>query len=298
MTIDDLSIRYPHRATQWQLRTRTLVLPRRPLLMGIVNVTPDSFSDGGKFFEPQQAIDQALKLVDDGADLLDIGGESTRPYALPVSVDEELRRVIPVLQGILQHTTVPVSIDTCKPQVAAAALAVGAEIINDVTGLSDPGMIELARDSGAGVCVMHMQGTPQTMQDKPAYDDVVEDIFAYLAQRKAALIAAGIPTARICLDPGVGFGKTHQHNLTLAAHCDRFHDLGEPLLVGHSRKGFIGKILGDKTADRTAGNVGVALALARQGVQVLRMHDIRPVREALLLFESVGGIDGRTIALE
>jgi dihydropteroate synthase len=293
MTIDDLFIRYPRRATQWQLRTRTLALSRRPLLMGIVNVTPDSFSDGGQFFDAQRAIDHALQLVDEGADLLDIGGESTRPYATQVDVDEELRRVLPVVEAICQRTTVPVSIDTAKPQVAAAAVAAGAEIINDITGLTHPAMIQLARDSFAGVCAMHMQGTPQTMQDNPQYHDVVEEIVDYLAQRRTALIAAGIVPARICLDPGVGFGKTHQHNLTLAARCDRFHDLGQPVLVGHSRKGFIGKVLGDKTADRTAGNIGVALGLARQGVQILRVHEIRPIRDALLLYEAVGGIDGR-----
>jgi dihydropteroate synthase len=293
MTIDDLSIRYPHRATQWQLRTRTLALSRRPLLMGIVNVTPDSFSDGGKFFDPQRAIDQARQLVDDGADLLDIGGESTRPYATPVTAEEEMRRVLPVIEAICQRSKVPVSIDTFKPQVAAAAIAAGAEIINDITGLSDPAMIELARDASAAVCVMHMQGTPQTMQDDPQYGDVVEEVFDYLSQRKSALVAAGIAPGRICLDPGIGFGKTHQHNLTLAAHCDRFHDLGQPLLVGHSRKGFIGKVLGNKTADRASGNIGIALALARQGVQMVRVHDVRPIREALMLFEAVGGIDGR-----
>jgi dihydropteroate synthase len=293
MTIDDLSIRYPDRATQWQLRTRALALPRRPLLMGIINVTPDSFSDGGRFFDSQRAIDHALKLIEDGADLLDIGGESTRPYATPVDADEELRRVLPVIEGICRQTKIPVSIDTSKPQVAAAAIAAGAEIINDISGFTDPAMIDVARTSAAGICIMHMQGTPQTMQDKPAYDDVVEEILDYLQERKASLVAAGIAPAHICLDPGIGFGKTHQHNLTLAAHCDRFHDLAQPLLVGHSRKGFIGKVLGDKTADRTAGNIGVALALARQGVQILRVHDIRPIREALLLFEAVGGIDGR-----
>ena len=294
MTIDDLSIRYPHRATAWQLRTRTLALPRRPLLMGIVNVTPDSFSDGGKFFDPQHAIDHALKLVEEGADLLDIGGESTRPYATPVDADEELRRVLPVIEAICGQTRIPVSIDTSKPEVAAAAIAAGAEVINDITGFADTAMIDVALGAAAGICVMHMQGTPQTMQDNPNYGDVVEEILEYLNQRKSALVAAGVSPGRICLDPGVGFGKTHQHNLTLAAHCDRFHNLGQPLLVGHSRKGFIGKVLGDKTADRTAGNTGIALALARQGVQILRVHDIRPVREALLLFEAVGGIDGRT----
>jgi dihydropteroate synthase len=293
MAIDDLSIRYPLRAKTWQLRSRSLSLERRPLLMGIVNVTPDSFSDGGQYFDAQRAIDHALRLVEDGADMLDIGGESTRPYSTPVPVNEELRRVLPVLHAVCQRTKTPISIDTSKPQVAAAAVDAGAEIINDITGLVDPAMIAVAKETGAGVCAMHMQGTPQTMQDNPFYNDVVEDIYCYLAERLAALVAAGLEPHRICLDPGIGFGKSHDHNLTLAANCDRFHELGRPLLAGPSRKGFIGKILGDKLTDRTAGTVGVALSLARQGVQILRVHDIRSIREALLLFEATGGIDGR-----
>jgi dihydropteroate synthase len=266
--------------------------------MGIVNVTPDSFSDGGRFFDHQRAIEQALQLVDEGADLLDIGGESTRPYATPVAAEEELSRVLPVVEALCRRTAIPLSIDTSKASVARAAIGAGAEIINDITGLTgDPQMVEVARDTNAGVCVMHMLGTPQTMQDSPQYGDVVEDIFRYLHDRAAALVAAGIERNRLCIDPGIGFGKTHQHNLTLAARCDRYHDLGYPVLAGHSRKGFIGKVLGDKAADRTAGTVGVALALARQGIQILRVHDVRPVREALLLFEAVGGIDGRELEL-
>jgi dihydropteroate synthase len=187
---------------------------------------------------------------------------------------------------------VPVSIDTSKAAVAREALAAGAEIVNDVTGLAgDPAMLTLAIESGAGVCVMHMRGTPQTMQNDPVYDDVVAEIHAYLRQRRDALLAAGLERERICLDPGIGFGKTHVHNLTLMANCRRFLDLGCPLLVGHSRKGFIGKVLGDAEADRTAGAVGAALSLARQGVQILRVHDIRPLRDALLLFEACGGLD-------
>jgi dihydropteroate synthase len=287
------------RATSWKLRTRTLHFGRRPLLMGIVNVTPDSFSDGGQFFDRHAAVVHAQRLAAEGADILDVGGESTRPYSAPVSEAEELARVVPVISQIRQHLPGAIlSIDTSKAAVAKAALDMGAEIINDVTGLAgDPSMIELARSSGAGVCAMHMQGKPQTMQDNPFYDDVVEDIYMYLCQRRDALLAAGIERERICLDPGVGFGKTHQHNLTLMAHCERFHELGCPLLVGHSRKGFIGKVLGDKEGDRTAGTVGGALALARQGVQVLRVHDVRAVREALLLFEACGGIDGQEAQL-
>jgi len=288
-----LQARFPTRATRWRLRTRELALPRRPLLMGIVNVTPDSFSDGGRFYSPRAAIDQALQLEAEGADLIDLGGESTRPYAEIVSPEEELRRVLPVIEAVCAHVRVPVSIDTSKPAVARAALRVGAEIINDVSGLRDPAMVAVAAESGAGVCAMHMLGTPQTMQDDPQYADVVREVALYLRERRDALAAAGIERARIALDPGIGFGKTHQHNLDLLAACGRLHELGCPLLVGHSRKGFIAKVLGDKEADRTQGTVGTALAVAAQGVQILRVHDVRAVREALLLFEASGGIDGR-----
>jgi dihydropteroate synthase len=292
--------RYPNRAILWKLRTRTLHFGRRPLLMGIVNVTPDSFSDGGKHFSTRAAIDHALRLLDEGADLLDIGGESTRPYSEPVGIGEELRRVVPVVEGVLRgRPEAIVSIDTSKSEVAQAAVALGAEIVNDVSGFTRDGrLVDVARSSGAGVCAMHMQGTPQTMQDNPFYDDVVEDIYAYLCQRRDHLLASGIERECICLDPGIGFGKTHQPNLALMAHCDRFHDLVCPLLVGHSRKGFIGKVLGNKESDRTAGTVGSALALAQQGVQIIRVHDVRPVREALHLFEACGGIDGVEAQLE
>jgi len=295
---DQFEQRFPQPADVWQLRTRTLRLGRRPLLMGIVNVTPDSFSDGGKFFDPSSAIDHALQLVADGADLLDIGGESTRPYADPVGTEEELDRVAPVIEALARQTDVRLSIDTTKAKVASAAAAHGAEIINDISGLTaDPAMIEVARQTKMGVCAMHMRGTPQTMQDDPRYDDVVSEILEYLRQRRDVLLAAGIDAERICLDPGIGFGKTHQHNLTLMANCDRFHQLGCPLLVGHSRKGFLGKLLGDKQADRTSATVGGALALAAQGVQIIRVHDVRPVREALLAFEACGGIDGTELQL-
>jgi dihydropteroate synthase len=298
------------RSTTWKLRTRTLQFGRRPLLMGIVNVTPDSFSDGGQFLDRHAAVAHALRLAADGADILDIGGESTRPYSSTVNEAEELARVVPVISQIRQHLPEAIlSIDTSKAAVAKAALEMGAEIINDVTGLTgDPAMIDVATASGAGICAMHMQGTPQTMQDNPFYDDVVEDIYMFLCQRRDALLAAGIERERICLDPGIGFGKTHQHNLTLMAHCDRFHELGCPLLVGHSRKGFIGKVLElakprpvvavpTEQADRTAGTIGGALALARQGVQLLRVHDVRAVREAILLFDACGGIDGSEVWL-
>lgn len=288
-----LKEKLPARVTRWQLRTRELSFSKIPVLMGIVNVTPDSFSDGGKFFDPLRAVEHALRLVEQGAQVLDIGGESTRPYSTPVTADEELRRVIPVIQALAEKTSVPLSIDTSKFEVAREAIAAGAEIINDITAFEgDVRMLPFAAESRAGVCAMHIQGTPQTMQDDPTYADVVGEIKSYLQQRRDALVRAGIELPRICLDPGVGFGKTHQHNLTLLANCWRFHDLGCPLLVGHSRKGFIGKVLGDKDADRTAGTVGVSLALAQQGIQVLRVHEVQPVRQALQLFAAVGGIDG------
>ena len=294
-----LAQRFPHRATRWRLRTRELTMHNRPLVMGIVNVTPDSFSDGGKFHEANIAIKHGLQLAADGADILDIGGESTRPYSTPVSADEELRRTIEVVRGLREQCDIPISIDTSKATVAAAAIDAGAEIINDITGLAgDAAMISVACDSQAGICAMHMQGTPQTMQDDPRYESVVDDILRYLKQRRDALVEAGVELERICLDPGIGFGKTHQHNLTLMANASHFHELGCPLLVGHSRKGFIGKLLGDKDADRTAATVGAALSLAAQGVQIIRVHDVKPLRDALLLFAATGGIDGREFQIE
>ena len=279
------------RASEWRLRTKSLELPAVPRVMGIVNVTPDSFSDGGRFFDSTAAIDHALRMVEQGADILDVGGESTRPYSIPVPVDEELRRTIPVVEALVARSSVPVSIDTSKARVAREAIAAGAEIINDVTALTgDPDMVATALETRAGLCAMHMRGTPQTMQDDPRYDDVVDDIGRYLTARRDALVAAGVPLERICLDPGVGFGQTHRHAVELLARCGELHSLGCPLLIGHSRKSFIGWVLGDKQADRTAGTVGVALAMARQGVQIVRVHDVAPVRQALLLFAATGGL--------
>lgn len=267
----------------WQAGQRRLTFESGPALMGIVNVTPDSFSDGGKFFSPSDAVDHALRLEDEGATILDIGGESTRPYSEAVAVDDELRRVVPVLESLADRVSAVLSIDTSKAAVAKAAVDLGAGIINDVTGLAgDPAMIEIARSCQAGVCAMHMQGTPQTMQDAPSYTDVTEEIFNYLVARRDALLAAGIDAARICLDPGIGFGKSHEHNIQLIRECGKFHETNCPILVGHSRKGFIGKLAGDKSAERTSGSVAVSLELARKGVQVLRIHDVGQTRRALL----------------
>ncbi len=276
----------------WQLRTRRLSWQQLPLLMGIINVTPDSFSDGGRFCTPETAVEHALALVAQGADILDVGGESTRPYAEAVSADEELRRVLPVVQALRNATDVPISVDTSKAVVAQAALDLGAEIINDVTGLQgDPQMLDVVRHTGAAVCVMHMLGTPATMQDDPSYQDVVAEVRDYLRERRDQLVACGIEPARICLDPGIGFGKTTAHNLALLRHARQFVTLDCPVLIGHSRKGFIGQVLQDEKADRTAGTIGVALAVAMQGVAVLRVHDVAPVRHALQLFAACGGLE-------
>ena len=252
-------------SNSWQLRTQTLTIQRVPLIMGIVNVTPDSFSDGGKFADTSRATQHALELAQHGAAILDIGGESTRPYSTSVEVTEEIKRVVPVIEAIARETNVPISIDTSKAAVAQAAIDAGAEIINDVTGLTgDPDMIKVAKETGAGICAMHMQGTPQTMQDNPEYDDVVGEILEYLRLRKEHLMDSGIEQEKICLDPGIGFGKTHAHNLELLARCQEFHQLQCPILVGHSRKGFIGHILEDKTADRDSGTLAITLMLAQK----------------------------------
>ncbi|MDA7878860.1 dihydropteroate synthase [bacterium] len=262
--------------------------------MGIVNVTPDSFSDGGKFIETDRAIDHALKLASEGAGILDIGGESTRPYSQSVDQEDELDRVIPVIRGLAKQTDIPISIDTTKAHVARAAMDEGAQIINDVTGLEgDPEMIAVALNSGAGVCAMHMQGTPQTMQDHPSYQDVVREIHAYLVKRKIHLLDAGIPVEKICLDPGIGFGKSHRHNLELLNHCEQYLDLDCPILIGHSRKGMIGKILGDPDANRDSATMAITLMLARKKIQVVRVHEVRETVRALKAFAAVGGIDGQ-----
>ncbi len=239
---------YPHRTLSWQLPRVELRFGSVPILMGIVNVTPDSFSDGGQHFHAAQAVDFALQLVEQGAGILDIGGESTRPYSTAVDADEELRRVLPVIESLAKQTTIPLSIDTSKPAVARAAIDAGAQIINDVTGFRDLEMLRLAAQSKAAVCAMHMLGTPQTMQDNPQYVNVVEEIHTYLRDRRESLLGAGIECERICLDPGIGFGKTHEHNLTLMANCRRFHDLGCPLLVVTRARDSSRKSLGTRNA--------------------------------------------------
>jgi len=274
-----------HISTRWDIKDRRLEFHSGPLIMGILNVTPDSFSDGGKFYSVQSAVDQAKRLEDNGAAILDIGGESTRPYSESVPKDEELRRVTEVLEKLQGRIAIPISIDTQKADVASAAIDLGASIINDVSGLeADPAMVEVAKNTGVGVCAMHMQGTPQTMQDNPHYVNVVEDILSYLKQRRLWLIDHGIEANKICLDPGIGFGKTHEHNITLLKHASRFHEAAQPVLIGHSRKGFIAKLLGSKDISRTMGTVGVSLSLVLQKIQVLRVHDVLEHKQAIDLF--------------
>jgi len=276
----------------WDLGSRKLMCGRKPLIMGILNVTPDSFSDGGKHFDPGNAIRAAIEMEADGADIIDIGGESTRPYSDAVDAEEELRRVLPVIEGLRNKIKIPISVDTSKSSVAAAAIDAGAEIINDVSGLEgDPRMAQVATSRDVGVCVMHMRGTPQTMQDDPRYENVVQEIKKYLKSRLEACIQHGIAQQRICLDPGIGFGKTHEHNFELLRNIQTYRELDVPLLIGHSRKGFIGHLLGDKNADRTAATIGVSLAAALSGAHVLRVHDVRPTADALNLFQACGGLD-------
>ena len=287
--VDLNQLALPHQQV-WRLPSGDLSFASGTAVMGIVNVTPDSFSDGGNFIEVERAVQHALQLESDGAAILDIGGESTRPYSLPVGVDDELRRVIPVVEKLIPQLKIPISIDTSKAAVARAAIDAGAQIINDVTGLEgDPAMIEVALQTGAAVCAMHMQGVPQTMQDNPRYHSIIDEILDYLKQRRDHLIAAGISADKICLDPGIGFGKTHQHNLELVCRIGQFHQLGCPILVGHSRKGFIGKLLGDSSRNRDAGTLAISLLLAQQGIQVIRVHEVASTVAALKVDHQLRG---------
>ena len=254
--------------------------------MGIVNVTPDSFSDGGKFAATNLAIEHALKLAEEGADILDIGGESTRPNATPVSLQEELDRVIPVIEALSKQVNIPISIDTYKPQVMQAAISAGASMVNDVRALQEDGAIEIVANANVGVCLMHMQGTPQTMQTNPHYDDVVKDVKNFLKARLQASIGAGVGASRILLDPGFGFGKTREHNITLLQNLDSFVDLGQPLLVGLSRKSVLGQIstgqvTGNGVDARLYASIAASVLSAMKGAKILRVHDVKATVEAL-----------------
>ena len=252
----------------WKLPSTTLPLTA-PVWMGIVNVTPDSFSDGGQFLEPSTAVEHALRLIQDGAGIIDIGGESTRPGSESITAEEELRRILPVLRQLRKRQPdIPISIDTTKAEVAEEVLAAGADIINDVSGLADAEMLAVLQKTGAGYCLMHTQGTPKTMQNNPQYVDVVAEVFAALKARRAMMIDAGIAPKAIAVDPGLGFGKTLEHNWQLVENIAYFHGLGAPLLVGHSRKRFIS----ERFADRDAGTRLVSQQLLASGVHILRVH--------------------------
>lgn len=278
----------------WKCRQRAIVLGDFPLIMGIVNVTPDSFSDGGQFLETERAVAQALALAEQGADILDIGGESTRPGATPVPLEVELQRVIPVLKALRSQTDRLLSIDTMKAEVARQAIIAGVDIINDVSALTfDPDMLSVCAQSDCGVIAMHMRGNPQTMQQDPHYENVVREVRDYLTRRIDDFERAGGRREQLVLDPGIGFGKTAQHNVELLAHIAELRDLGRPVLIGHSRKRFLSKVLGRPVEERSAGSLGVAIAVASLGADIIRVHEVRETRDALLAWHTI--VNGRVL---
>lgn len=283
-------------ATALDCNGRALVLDR-PRLCGIVNVTPDSFSDGGRFLDPERAVEHGRRLVEEGADLLDVGGESTRPGAGEVSVEEEIARVVPVIAALARSVPVPISIDTGKPEVMRAAVEAGAGLINDVHALRRDGALDAAAALGVPVCLMHMQGEPRTMQDDPRYDDVVGEVHRFLAERLFACQMAGIDKKNILVDPGFGFGKTLEHNLELLRALGRFTELA-PVMAGLSRKGMIGALTGrERPADRVAGSIAAAVLAAGQGAAIVRVHDVAATRDALAVwagFAARGVVPRRT----
>lgn len=265
--------------------------------MGIINVTPDSFSDGGLYASPGEALRHAAQLFEEGADLVDVGGESTRPGSIPVSVDEELRRIMPVVNGLVRMN-VPVSVDTSKPEVMRAVIRAGAVMINDVNALRAEGALEAAASGDVTVCLMHMQGEPRCMQVQPCYEDVVKEVKDFLRQRVQAARAARIPDGLLVVDPGFGFGKTLEHNLELLRNLDQFADLGVPLMAGLSRKSMLGKITGNDAANRVHASIAAALLAVAKGARVLRVHDVKATREALTIYNAVNnpvsGEEGRS----
>jgi dihydropteroate synthase len=279
--------------TRWEACGRAIVAGDVSRVMGIVNVTPDSFSDGGLAGTVEGALAYALRLVAEGADLIDLGGESSRPGAEPVALDEELRRVIPVVEALGKTLSVPISVDTTKAEVARQALRAGASIINDIRGLDgDPDLARLVAEAGAGVVLMHMAGTPRTMQVDPRYDDVVREVRDDLARRIERAEASGIPRDRIAIDPGIGFGKTFEHNLELLRNLDRFANLGCALLVGTSRKGFLGTLTGRAVGERATASVVSSLAAVARGANVVRVHDVGPMVDALKVWTALVGPKG------
>lgn len=274
---------------EWHLSDRVLRWGRRPLIMGIVNVTPDSFSDGGQHASTERAVAHGLELVRQGTDILDIGGESTRPGATPVSIEEELARVVPVVTELASQVAVPISVDTYKAEVARRCLAAGSRIVNDVTALTgDPAMPEVVAKAGAGVVLMHMQGNPQTMQQAPRYADVLVEIRGYLEARLQQLAAQGIAAERTVLDPGIGFGKTREHNLILLARLNELGNLGRPVCLGVSRKGFLGRLLDRPVERRLASSLAAACwAAAHSAAHILRVHDVEETLDAMKVIAAI-----------
>ena len=270
----------------WQCRHRTIDLTR-PAVMGVINVTPDSFSDGGRFSDLEAAVERARSMVAEGVSIIDVGGESSRPRSIGVDAATELERVVPVIERIAAAFDVAISIDTSKLEVMAAAVEAGACIVNDIRALRAPGAREWAAGTGVGVCLMHMQGEPLTMQENPDYHDVVGEVAAFLIEQRAACLAAGIAREAVAFDPGLGFGKRHEDNLALLKNLAHLAALGSPLLVGVSRKSTIGRVLGRPPADRLAGGLGLAAWAVGEGARIVRTHDVAATRDAILMVDAV-----------
>ncbi len=263
---------------------------KRPLIMGILNITPDSFSDGGKYLKLNEALKRADQMIEEGLDIIDIGGESTRPGSEPVSVDEELKRIMPIIEALKKKSDIAISVDTYKPQVMKAAIDLDVAMINDVYALSQPGAIDTIKHSNVGICLMHMQGTPKTMQVNPHYTNVVSEVKSFLDARVKHLISEGIDKSRMILDPGFGFGKTFEHNIALLQNLESFESIELPLLVGLSRKSFIRKILNDDYDDHLSGSISAAIFSVIKGAKILRVHDVKETKSALKIINVAQGI--------
>jgi dihydropteroate synthase len=289
----------------WSCRGRVIDCEAKTLIMGILNATPDSFSDGGNFHVPrhspqakaeglEKAVARALQMVGEGADIIDIGGESTRPGAAPVLAQEEIRRTVPIIEKLRGQSDCLISIDTMKAEVASAALAAGADIINDVSACADPQMAAVAAGTGAGLVLMHMQGTPETMQDRPQYEDVVSRVRSFLEERMAMAAAQGVAEAQIALDPGIGFGKTDEHNLALLNAIPELAAAGRPVLIGVSRKSLFGRLLGREVNERLAGSLAAAVFSVMRGARILRVHDVKESCDAIRLVDKLRASEFRT----
>ena len=272
---------------RWRCRDREWCTGQKTWVMGILNVTPDSFSDGGQFFESERAIEHAMRLLEEGADILDIGGESSRPGADPVTADEEIRRVVPVIQELAERSSVWISVDTYKASVAREALQAGAHIVNDIRALADPEMAPLIADTQAGVILMHMRGTPQTMQQAPRYDDVIAEIYQYLGDKIRYALSQGIAEEQIAIDPGIGFGKTLDHNLEILRRLGEFRGLGRPILIGTSRKSFIGHLLNLPIEARLHGTAATVAHAIMQGADIVRVHDVLEMKQIAQIMDAL-----------